>query len=302
MSKDPHSDLQFSEYTVESLSRTLGYSYHALRSVLARIDSKGYVQFLARNGRKARVISAPAPWLARAQQLLVRRVLCRAPISDVVYSTVGRDPIKNARVHVGRPFMLVMDIADCYPSVHVGAVRDSLLAVGFSRDVAGLITRIATFHGCLPQGAPSSAAILNLVLRAADESLLQSAADVGATYTRYADDLCFSSDSSLLGFRKRAIHLLNEQGFTVRPAKTRLYGPRDMKVLTKIVVADPFSPIPEFVAELDAMLQAFACGSEKVRESSIRGKIAWVERLNPVQARALLEKLGSAKQKREMTF
>ena len=159
------------------------------------------------------------------------------PIADCVYSQRGRDAIQNAKQHVGHQYMLTMDIRDCYPSVTVALVKRSLERAGFNRPVAALITKLVTYHGRLPQGAITSAAILNCVLADVGEELLSFACGHSVTYTRFVDDLCFSGSQPVRTIRRLVRRVLGRCGFEVSFQKTRSVGPQDLKIVTGLAVS-----------------------------------------------------------------
>lgn len=276
-------------------------SYRSLCAAAGRIKNHGYAPFVTRASGKARVISAPHRWLADLQTNLARTVLARLRAADCVYSQRGRDPIQNARQHVGNPYMLVLDIRDCYPSVTVERVRLAFIRCGFTRHVADLLTKLVTTRGQLPQGASTSAAVLNCVLYDSDEELTELAQAHGVVYTRFVDDICLSGDTPVRPLRRQVSRLLARQGFQVGTRKTKLYDPGDAKILTKIVVADPLRATPAFLTELDAIIDAFGRGRGICTEASIRGKINWVARLNPVDGQRYLSRLERALTRRRLS-
>lgn len=281
MSNDSREVWDPASYSAADLAADLGMSYQELCSAVSRIDKLGYAPFVDRTGRRARVLSPARKWLAEIQRTLNRSVLSRLPVAESVYSQRGRGTIKNARQHVGHAYMLVMDIKSCYPSVTVERVRLAFVRCGFERHVAGLLTRLVTARGQLPQGAASSAAVLDCVLRDVDEALGDLASANAAVYTRYVDDICISGNTLIRPLYRCARKVLAECGFEVGSRKTRLYDPSDVKILTKIVVADPLQPPPEYVAELAALIDGVGRGRGPASEASIRAKIAWVSRLDP---------------------
>ncbi len=107
----------------------------------------------------------------------------------------GRSFLTNAGQHVGRRWVLNVDIEDFFPSINFGRVRGALMAkpckVGPA--AATVIAQIACAENALPQGAPSSPMLANMVAARLDGELLALAMRYGCIYTRYADDLTFST-------------------------------------------------------------------------------------------------------------
>jgi hypothetical protein len=134
-----------------------------------------------------------------------------------------------------------MDLADFFPRTTEKRVRAYFRAVGWSTEAAKVLTRIGTHDGGLPQGAPTSPALSNLVNYRLDARLAGLAARFGAVYTRYADDLTFSFDSD----DPKPVHALirltklvaADYGYRVHHhTKLRIMRRHDRQLVTGLVV------------------------------------------------------------------
>lgn len=142
----------------------------------------------------------------------------------------GKGIVTNAKVHRNKRFILNMDLECFFDSFHFGRVcgyfeknKDFLLP----REVSIIIAQIACYNGRLPQGAPSSPIISNLICQVLDMHLLKIAKKYRLDYTRYADDLTFSTNNRVFldsyeDFVKETTALILKAGFTVNKKKTRL--------------------------------------------------------------------------------
>ncbi|MDP8215824.1 MAG: reverse transcriptase domain-containing protein [Candidatus Kaelpia imicola] len=110
-----------------------------------------------------------------------------------------RSILTNARNHVSKSFVGNIDLKDFFPSINFGRVRGVFIAAPFefNNKVATALARIACFDNYLPQGAPTSPIISNLICVKLDSRLSQLARKYDCFYTRYADDLTFSTLSSV---------------------------------------------------------------------------------------------------------
>lgn len=105
--------------------------------------------------------------------------------------------ITNARQHRNRKWVFNLDLKDFFPSINFGRLRGYLIR---NRDfelnsrVATVIAQIACHNGTLPQGSPCSPVFANLIAHVLDIRLVKLAREVGCTYSRYADDLTFSTN------------------------------------------------------------------------------------------------------------
>ena len=107
----------------------------------------------------------------------------------------GRSCFTGAKKHLGRGYVVIRDISQCYPSVTTDAVRDRLLAIGFRYETALVLAKISTVGNHLPQGSPISSDILNLFLYDADEGLARVLEKQGVRLHRCYDDVVGSTNS-----------------------------------------------------------------------------------------------------------
>jgi RNA-directed DNA polymerase len=207
-------------------------------------------------------------------------VLAPVPVHDAAHGCVpGRSVRTAAAPQAGRAVVLGMDLEAFFAWVSAPRVWGLLQSTtGLPEPVAHLVTgmvtttaprsvwralpvaagadarerhrplgvRVARPH--LPQGAPTSPALANLVCFRLDRRLAGLAATVGARYTRYVDDLTFSGDRRIRGDRFAALvsEVAAEEGFRVNPAKTRVAGAGSrQRVLGAVVNARPTLPRPE---------------------------------------------------------
>jgi RNA-directed DNA polymerase len=155
----------------------------------------GYQEFSIpkRSGRGMRAIASPAPHLLALQRQILRRLLARLRTHDAAMGfEPGRSIVTNALPHVGRPVVLRFDIRDFFSSTSAQHVQRFFQAIGWDQAAARRLTELCTWRGALPQGAPTSPRLANLVNWRLDARLHGLATRHGAVYTRYADALTFS--------------------------------------------------------------------------------------------------------------
>ena len=140
-----------------------------------------------------RRIEAPGPRLKHLQRRVLQRLLNPLPQPPSATAFVpGRSIVDNARPHVGQGVVINLDLTDFFTSITVVQVEQVFLGLGWGGDAARILARICTANGVLPQGAPTSPALSNLVCRKLDARLSALVARFGGRYTRYADDLTLS--------------------------------------------------------------------------------------------------------------
>lgn len=140
-----------------------------------------------------RTILSPNRDLKALQRRILHRLLKRIPVHPAAIGFEShRSIVTNALPHVGKQIVLKMDVREFFTSTSSHRIRDFFERIGWSRKAASLLTSLCTYEGGLPQGAPTSPRLSNLVNARMDARLAASARKLGAAYTRYADDLTFS--------------------------------------------------------------------------------------------------------------
>ncbi len=149
-----------------------------------------------------RTIDAPSDELKALQRGILRRLLNPLTVHPAATGFVrGRSIVENARPHVAHAVVINLDLADFFPSITRDRVFQVFRARGWNEEAATALSRICTLEDKLPQGAPTSPALSNLVCYKMDRRLAALAKKHGGQYTRYADDITFSFDA--LGKNKR---------------------------------------------------------------------------------------------------
>ncbi len=140
----------------------------------------------------SREIEAPSDDLKTLQRRVLRLLLNPLPVHAAAKGFVcDRSIVHNARPHAGQGIVINIDLRDFFPSISSDRVYQAFRALGWGREAARILTNICSRDGHLPQGAPTSPALSNLVCRKLDARLEGLVRGKGR-YTRYADDLTFS--------------------------------------------------------------------------------------------------------------
>lgn len=280
------------------LSWRLGIPRESLED-LALDAVRNYHPFSLRlPGKKPRLIDNPSPRLRDVQRKINQGILKKLEFPAYLHGGIkGRSSRTNASMHLGRSLVVRLDLEDFFPSVtdqQVYSVWRALL--GCSESVASLLTTLTTYRGRLPQGAPTSSLIANLVLRDADLEIKAAAVRVGCSFTRYVDDLIFSGDRSA-DLISDVLQILCQSGFRVSRGKLALMPGSTLQEVTGLSVNSRQGPsVPRYRRD---QIRAAIHGLKDVsvdagfhREvESIRGRISHVASTNPGSARSLLRYL-----------
>jgi RNA-directed DNA polymerase len=168
-----------------------------LRWAYARREDHRYVKYpIPKRSGGTRTISAPKEPLKQIQRSLLDLLYPAAPLSEAVHGfREKRSIVTNARRHVRATSIYKIDIEDFFPSIGLRRVYKMFMAYPFlfPSKVAIVLAKLCTCNDELPQGAPTSPFISNVIMRRCDSQLRAFARGNGLMYTRYADDLTFSS-------------------------------------------------------------------------------------------------------------
>jgi retron-type reverse transcriptase len=291
--------------------------YADLRGLSARTDSPFAPHYhhhlLPKADGSLRLLEEPKPVLKGLQRHLLRGLLSRVPPHDAAFGFCpGRNCIAAAARHAGEAVVLGFDLADFFPSIGIQRVYAVYRTLGYPRAVAwalaGLCTALtppkilatpalaarealSTRH--LPQGAPTSPALANLCAHALDRRLAGLARSLGASYTRYADDLAFSGDTRIAPILRTAVpRIVAEEGFRLNPAKTRQMPAHHRQCVTGLVVNAGVNTPRAAFDQLKATLHRLARAGDPRRTdpgflARLSGQIAWVEQVNPARGTRL---------------
>jgi RNA-directed DNA polymerase len=227
------------ERTPADLARWLAEPEAELRAWLGSIPpyARGYdyARFhIPKRRGGLRRIEAPGPKLKALQRRVLLRLLNPLPQPPAVTGYVpGRSIVDHARPHVGQGVVINLDLADFFPCISVARVEAVFVGLGWNADAARILGRICTSEGRLPQGAPTSPALSNLVCRKLDVRLAALMRRYSGQYTRYADDLTFSL--AAFGKNKRLRPHARQSG----PARRKPSGPsRRLLTTVRTIIED----------------------------------------------------------------
>ena len=233
-----------------------------------------------RSGGKRR-IDAPRVFLKTIQRWILRNVLYKRELPLFVTGFVpGRSLLTNAQVHVKQKYLIKLDIKDFFPSINRRQVEAVFKSFGYPEKVNRLLAFLCTFRNSLPQGAPTSPYLANLVFLDCDLALEKLATKVNVKYTRYADDLTFSSNQPI------DPHILQDfsaiiaaSGFQVNTAKSRNWRPGQRLITTGMVINEKVQPPRELRRRLRAMFHQAEVAPHMFRRQ--RAKLAgWAAFVN----------------------
>lgn len=240
-------------------------NFHAFSSN----NPQRYIQFQIPKKKKGeyRSITAPNPGLKSIQRCI--NVLLQesfTPHAAAFGFVTNKSIIENAWMHVGQNYIYNIDLKDFFPSVKAGRVYACLLLPPFSfdKETASLITDLCCNEKRLPQGAPTSPVLTNIVCYRLDWRLTKLAKRYGLKYTRYADDITFSGMNNVFHkdgqFVKELNYFIEKEGFVINVDKTRLCTSYQRQEVTGLTINEKPNVNQKYIKQIRTMLHNWEKG------------------------------------------
>ncbi|MDP4182292.1 MAG: reverse transcriptase domain-containing protein, partial [Bacillota bacterium] len=300
--------------TDSELAEILGIEYKKLRFLVyhrdvVSIDHYHHYTIPKRKGG-LRNIAAPKTDLKGAQKAILEKILSKLDVSGSAHGFIkGKSVVSGAKAHIKQPELVInMDLENFFPTITFKRVLGMFKSFGYSGYIASLLAMLCTYcermpievkgktkyvvtsERILPQGSPASPMITNILCRKFDKRLNGLAEKLGFVYTRYADDMSFSSDSTLKDREGKLCGLVSkiakEEGFIINKPKTRFLRKSNRQSITGIVINnDDLSVSKKWVRNFRAAL--FNAKKQKIEgsltnslRSEISGMAAWLKSVN----------------------
>ena len=190
-----------------------------------------------RDGNK-RIIYAPKRQLKFYQKRILQEILYKIPISRFATAYIPGKTLKdNADPHINHKFLLKTDITDFFGSItYLQVISSAFNSKMFPPQIGAILTTFCCKEDVLPQGAPTSPMLSNIVMKNFDDILGSWCKERNITYTRYCDDLTFSADVPLHNVYLKVCDMLSRWGFRVNENKTKFITNASCQKVTGLTV------------------------------------------------------------------
>lgn len=309
----------FQPFDAATLANVLGLELFALWFFVLNAHTLYTCHNIPKKSGGVRTLHVPDARLAHAQRRILTTFLNTIEYPTHVSAYVqGRSVLDAGRQHAGRPILIVVDLKDFFPSTRRTWVRDALQEYLALPDLTSelLATLVCAPQKVgvkerfrVPQGAPTSGAVANLVaMQRLDPLILAVCAARGITYTRYADDLAFSRESPMdrdeaSVFIKEILAAIKESGYRTNYKKIRVLRPhKQQRLLGMTLNVTPNLPKKTY-RKLRAVVHC--CATEGFEAAAakngfrdgfalshyLNGWLAYAEGLSPARISALRTQL-----------
>lgn len=278
----------------ERIANIFGITYNELSRLIYPNTNNNYNTFFIpkKNGAFRRIDSPKLSLLQIQRKLAEDFEALYTPKKSTHGFVKGKSIVTNADQHKNKKFVLNIDLQNFFESIHFSRVKNLLMSPPFnhSHEAATIIAQICCLNGSLPQGAPTSPIISNMICRKMDSQLQKAAYEHKCTYTRYADDITFSfnkpphdiaykNSDGITCIGNLLLSIIKSNGFSINDQKTRLQTRNQRQEVTGITVNKGLNLKRSFIRKTGSMLHAWkkfgAASAEREHLSKYRIKYTY---------------------------
>ena len=287
------------------LSNILGIKWKKIKEIINNTNNFYYNFNISKKSGGKRTISMPCDDLSIIQKSIKEKILDNLLVHQNAYGFVKNKSIKeNASMHLNKEMVLNLDLKDFFPSIHRGRVFYIFKNLcKYDNNVSYCLTKLTTYRNSIPQGAPTSPVISNIVSFMLDVRLAKLADRFNVTYTRYADDITFSGNRTNINnsLLKIVTQIIKECGFNINEKKTRFESYASRQEVTGLIVNNEIVTVPNnYIKEIRQeiyYLKKFGLKSHREKvgfknqyyKDHLLGKILFVKQINQTKGTQLLK-------------
>ena len=278
-----------------SIERDLGFSAKTLYGLSNNLEKHYHNVLIPKRDGSKRKLSVPDLILKRVQRSIADNILVQYPVSKYAKAyKIGGSVQHNAQPHVGKKKILKLDIEGFFDHILYSQVENIVFCEEkFAEPIRVLLTMLCYYKESLPQGAPTSPAITNIIMYDFDQTVGAFCNDRGISYTRYCDDMTFSGDfdeREVIAFVKGELCRL---GLFLKNRKTAVVPASKRQTVTGIVVNEKLNITKEYKKNirqemyyiqkfgLEDHLTRMGVADKRQYVLSLRGRIAFVLQTTP---------------------
>ena len=187
----------------------------------------------------------PYPALMECQHWISKNILSKVKIHYTAHGFANKKSIiTHSKIHIDKNHLLKIDLKDFFSTITINQVITVFNSLGYNHWISFYLASICCSKGVLPQGAPTSPILSNIVAKTLDRRLIKFAMRFNLHYSRYADDLAFSGEIIPVKFIEYITLIINSCGFKVNEEKTKLFKYKGKRILTGISISDKCIKVP----------------------------------------------------------
>ncbi len=290
--------------SLDNFAKEIRLSSGKIRYLSATAEFHYKTYDIPKTGGKFRTIAQPSRELKAIQSWILRHILDK--LSSSTYSKgfeVGSSILDNAQPHIGYNYILTIDLEDFFPNIIPSKIFGVFSSLGYNREMCILFTNLCVFKQGLPQGAPTSPKLANLVCARLDARIQGYAGPKGIVYTRYADDITLSAHTAQkIQKMKQFINtIISDEGFKINHSKTKVCGTKRQKKITGLIVSEKSAGIGrEKLREIRAKLHYLFTGKND-NYSHVNGLLSYTYSVDKKSYNKLYFYINNLKQKHPLS-
>ena len=278
-----------------SVERDLGFSAKTLYGLSNNLEKHYHNVLIPKRDGSKRKLSVPDLILKRVQKSIADNILAQYPVSKYAKAyKVGSNVQRNAQPHIGKKKILKLDIEGFFDHILYSQVKNIVFCEEkFAEPIRVLLTMLCYYKESLPQGAPTSPAITNIIMYDFDETVGAFCGEKKIAYTRYCDDMTFSGDfdeGEVIAFVKGELCKL---GLFLKNRKTAVIPASKRQTVTGIVVNEKLNITKDYKKKirqemhyiqkfgLDEHIKRCKIADKQQYVLSLGGRIAFVLQTTP---------------------
>lgn len=253
-----------------------GYTYSELAKIIYPIkNTPKYIEFeIPKKSGGSRTIHSPNKKLKDIQTILKNELYKIYKTKECVHGfSISKSIVTNAESHLNKKYILNIDLSDFFKSIHFGRIRNLFLSkpFNFNYAVSTILSQICCHENALPQGAPTSPILSNMIAWKMDSQLQNLAKKTNCTYTRYADDITFSltcskpkippdiliENEGSISIGHSIENIITKNGFKINYKKVRLCSRNSRMEVTGLTVNNFVNTRRQFIKQITSMLYAW---------------------------------------------
>lgn len=235
----------------EHLSCLMGMKLKTLSYYFMNKDKFYKVTKIPKRNGKYREISMPSYNLKKIQRWILDNILYKVKISDSACGFVrGKSIFNNAVPHIGKDFVVNIDIQDFFPSINLDQIFIMFYKLGYTKELSFIFASLLSYKGVLPQGSPASPYIANIIVKNIDRRIEGLCNKFEVSYTRYADDITLSGSVEVIKYIETVKKIIQEEGFIINENKVKIQHKFYRQEVTGLVVNKTVKVKKEFKRKL----------------------------------------------------
>ena len=293
---------------IQDLANKLNFSESYLHEIANHADKFYYTYYIEKKNGKERQIDSPSIEIKGIQRWIKDEILEKVILPNCIHGFRKNHSVRtNAMPHLGRTYVYCIDIKDFFPTIKYKDVFVLFQELGNDIQMAAFFSSLCTYNGYLPQGAVTSPTIANIIFSKIDSKINEICSTRRISYTRYADDLTFSSNSkiNLLEAIEEIKNSIEETNFKINLKKSRLMSGQKATIVTGLRLNSKKLSIGNWRKKLlRAKIFKMIMNSDEKGENKILGELAYLRSIEPdtyKNFKKYVAKLITKKNERKLT-